>query len=630
MSDEGLEYFAVLRLRVSWNAMPRMVRAGSLPLDFYGDRPYEGAFIMSASHEARGSAPVRVPLPRLHGDGPHAVSAGGIDLVIVRTAEGLRAFQGLCPHRGALLGEGELADGALVCRNHRWRFDAGDGRRLDGPGCLVSYPLSEEDGEICVELPAASLAVTRTTRLRTLDDLPGPKGLPFLGNLLQLEISRLHEILEGWVEEYGPLYHYRIGPRHFVAVADPDLVEEVLRKRPEVYRRLSTIEPVFREMGVVGVFSSEGAEWRPQRRLSMEALSHRHLRDFYPTLERKAERLRERWGRLADSGAPVDMVEDLKRFTVDVTTLLTLGHDVNTLEQDDDVIQRQLEQVFPAFNRRLFALFPTWRLVRLPVDRRLDEALEELRGWMRTLVAETRSRLASEPERAQRPAHFLEAMVAARDEEGQPFADEVIFGNLLTMLLAGEDTTAYTLAWAVHQLCESPASVSALREELDAQLGVDGIPRSFEVANRLAFTGAVANETMRLRPVAPLIGSCTNVDTVLGDVMLPAGTEVSVLIRPAVRDAANFENPLEFRPERWLPGATGAHEASVHMPFGSGPRLCPGRTLALLEMKVVLATLYGSFDVVRQGHGPAVRERFTFTMNPVGLEVALRRRAERT
>jgi len=572
------------------------------------------------------AASKRIRLPKLSGNGPHAISAGGVDLVVVRTEAGLRAFQGLCPHRGALLGEGELTEGSLICRNHRWRFDAGSGARQDGPGCLLSYPLVERDGEMFVEIAETQRGEARTSRLRTLEELPGPKGAPLAGNLFQIDISRLHEILEGWAREYGPIYRYRMGPRNFVAVSDPDLAEEVLRKRPDTYHRLSTIAPVFREMGVLGVFSAEGKEWRPQRKLTMEALSPRHLRDFYPTLGRIAERLRRRWTRLAREGVDVDVVDDLKRFTVDVTTLLTLGHDADTLSQGDDVIQRKLEQVFPAFNRRLFALFPLWRLVRLPADRRLDKALAELRAWMDQLVGDARARLAADPARAEAPSNFLEAMVAARDDDGEPFTDQEIFGNLMTMLLAGEDTTAYTLAWAIHHLCESPQSVSALRAELDQALGSDRVPATFEDANRLTFAGAVANETMRLRPVGPVLGVRANEDTVLGDTSIPRDTELMVMLRPAVLDARHFEDPSAFRPERWLPGPSGAHEPSVFMPFGSGPRLCPGRSLALLEMKLALATIYKSFDVERRGNAGDVREVFTFTMNPAGLRVAFRER----
>ena len=564
----------------------------------------------------------------LRGDGPFAVSARGVDLVVVRTKAGLRAFQGRCPHRGALLGEGELDGPTLVCRNHRWRFNLESGCREGGPECLTSHPLFEQHGEVFVDPGAPSLERTRRPAGgRSIQDLPGPKGLPVLGNLLQLDLLRLHEILEGWAAEHGPIYKYRMGPSWVVAVSTPELTEQVLRARPETYRRKANVEPVFAEMGVAGVFSAEGAAWRPQRRLAMEALSQRHLRGFYSTLETVAERLKTRWQAAARAGGRTDILDDLKRFTVDVTTLLAFGHDVNTLEQGDEVIQRRLELVFPAFNRRLFALVPTWRLLRMPVDRRLDRALAEMRAWLRELVAKARARFEADADRAERPSNFLEAMLAARDEAGQPFSDDVIFGNLMTMLLAGEDTTAYTLGWAVHHLCDSPAALEALRGELDAVLRTSDVPGDIETANRLAYAGAVANEAMRLRPVAPLLFHEAIVDTVLGDVVLPAGTQVTTLMRPPVLEGSHFHDPRSFRPERWLDAGGAAHEPSAHIPFGSGPRLCPGRTLALLEMKVVLATLFKSFRVEREGPSEAVRESFAFTMSPVELRVRVHQRA---
>jgi len=565
----------------------------------------------------------------LAGEGPFALSADGLDLVVVRTEGGLRAYQGRCPHQGALLGEGEMDGNVLVCRNHRWRFDGATGARLGAPGCLVSCPVEQRGTELWADVSPLSRAGTLgVTARRTLDDLPGPRGLPVIGNSLQIGIQNFHRVQEAWAAEYGPLYLYRLGPNRIVGVADPQLNETILRARPETYRRASNVEPVFREMGVDGVFSAEGAAWRPQRRLAMEALSHRHLRGFYPALQNVTRRLRARWEKKADAGATLDLADELKRFTVDVTTTLTFGHDVKTLEQGDDVIQRRLELVFPAFARRLFAILPTWRWIRMPADRRLDRALAELRQWLAVRLQEARTRLANEPARAERPEYFLESMIAARDAEGRPFSDDVIFGNLMTMLLAGEDTTAYTLVWAVHHVCDAPAVARSLRAEADELRGGDASPNDIETANRLAYAGAVANEAMRLRPVAPTILLEANHDVVIADVAVPKGTWLALHTRPPAIDAHHFGDPLAFRPERWLdPSATGgAHDPSAHIPFGSGPRICPGRTLALLEMKVVLAMLFGDFDVERVGNATDVNEVFAFTMAPVGVKIRLRRR----
>jgi cytochrome P450/nitrite reductase/ring-hydroxylating ferredoxin subunit len=566
-------------------------------------------------------------LNQLHGDGPHALSVNGFDVVVMRTPAGFRAFEGRCPHQGALLGEGELDGDRLVCRNHGWRFSIESGAREGGPQCLTAYPIVERDRAIFLDISALTGPPRRVIATRKLQSLPGPRGLPFLGNIHQLDVPTLHLTLECWAAKYGPAYLFRLGSKPVVVLSDPKWCEQVLRARPEIFTRASQLAPILSEMGIEGVFSAEGEAWRTQRKLAVSALAPTNFREMYPKLQVVTTRLKRHWERAADLGSPVDIVDDLKRFTVDLTTLITFGYDINTIEQTNDIIQRKLALMFPVLNRRLFALFPTWRLVRLPQDRRLDRALAELRAWLDELVISERARLAAEPSRAERPSNFLEAMLSARDTEGRPFSDNVIFGNLMTMLLAGEDTTAYTLAWAVHQLCDSPESVKQLRQEADRLLGASDVAEDIETAQKLVWAGAIANETMRLRPVAPFLLLDAKIDTIVGDLLVTAGTGVAVLVRPAARDPMYFVEPHAFRPERWLDDFSGVHNASAHIPFGSGARICPGRLLAFLEMKLLLSMLYKNFEVERVGERGTVRERFAFTMSPVGLKVRLRRRA---
>ncbi len=566
----------------------------------------------------------------LRGDGPHAVATGGVDLVLLRTRSGLRAYEGRCPHQGALLGEGEIDGNALVCRNHRWRFDVETGQRQGGAACLRACAVRQEDGAVLVDTSALTrVDAGPASPLRRLKDLPGPHGWPLVGSAFQLEEGRNHINMEDWAAEYGPLYHFRFGPIDALVISDPALAEPLYRARPDTYRRPSRVETIFEELGIAGVFSAEGEAWRAQRRLAMEALSQRNLRSFYPALERVSQRLLRRWGEAADSGRELDVNDEFKRFTVDVTTLLVFGHDLNTLENgSEDVIQRHLEHLFPAIERRLNTIVPYWRYFRLPGDRRVDGAVREIYVWLSSVIDQARATLAADPSRAAKPANFIEAMLAARDADGRPFSNDVIFGNGLTMLLAGEDTTAYTLAWAMHHVCDHAAVADTLRREADGVLGDSPLPADIEQAGRLAFALAVANEAMRLRPVAPAPFFEAIRDVVIGDVAVPKGTTIIALARVATRDANRFDAPLEFMPERWIRGETvgKAHDASVHIPFGSGPRMCPGRALALLEMRIVLAAVYKSFDVVRVGASADVREVAAFTMAPAGLRVRLRRR----
>ena len=537
-----------------------------------------------------------------------------------------RAFEGRCPHQGALLGEGELDGGALVCRNHRWRFSVGSGQREGGPECLASCPVAERDGGVFVDVTGLKKRSAPNAATRSLDDLPGPNGWPLVGNMHQLDATKVHLVLEEWASRYGSIYQFRMGSKRVVATTDPALIEQTLRARPEVFRRSSRMDVVLSEIGIRGVFNAEGEAWRPQRKLSVAALAQRNLRQLYPSIRMVSERMKMRWERHATDGEVLDVVDELKRFTVDVTMLIAFGHDANTIERADDVIQRELEVILPAISRRIFAIFPIWRYVPMPSDRRLNRAFATVRDWLDGLLSDVRVRLKAEPDRANKPSNFIEAMLTSVDEDGKPFSDDVIMSNLITMLLAGEDTTAFTLAWAVHQLCDYPQWASELRREADAVVGSENVAVDVDAANRLNRANAVANETMRLRPVAPLLVLDAKVDTTLGDLLLPKGTGVAVLPRPPALDQTNFVDPFAFRPERWLGDASGPHNVSTHLPFGSGPRMCPGRSLALLEMKTFLSMLYKNFDVERVGASKDVSELFGFTMSPAGLRVRLHSR----
>jgi len=581
----------------------------------------------SAAFAPPGFARV-APAERLRGAGPHGVSADGTDVVLVRTSAGLRAFEGRCPHQGALLAEGELDNGYLICSNHGWRFNLETGRRAGGPGRLASCPVIERDGEVFVDVTSVSDGTLRTAgSTRSLSEVPGPPGIPLLGNLHQIRLTSMHRTLEGWAAMYGPLYSFRMGPKRMVVVSDAELAHQVLRARPSTYRRLARIEEFGSDIGLPGVFSAEGAAWQQQRRLWTDALGSGRVRNSYPILKTVVDRLRERLNDAAQRGGPIDIVSEFKRFTADTTTFLALGYDLNSLGETDDIVQRHLDTIFRVITRRSLALIPTWRFIRLPSDRECERALVYMRKWVAELVTDTRARFAADPASAERPVTLLESFVAARDENGRPFSNEVILGNMLDALLAGEETTAYTLGWAVHILCDSPAPVAALRAEAEAVLGSSTAPDDYEAVRRLAYTGAVVSETLRLRPTGPLlVPNETATDTVLSNVSLPAGTPVLVLARPPTVDRENFAEPEAFRPERWLTRAQGAHNPSAFMPFGTGPRVCPGRSFGLLSAKVVLAMLYRYFEVERVGRSEQVSEHLEIAMEPAGLRVALRPR----
>ena len=464
--------------------------------------------------------------------------------------------------------------------------------------------------------------------MRTLTDLPGPKGLPLVGNLLQLDLKQLHRVLERWGDEFGALYKFEVGQRPVVVVTDPELNQTILRNRPKLYRRLGTIEPVLQEMGIAGVFSAEGEDWKRQRRMTAHALDAQHLRQFFPTLIKVTERLRNRWKVAADKQSAVDVQQDLMRYAVDVTTNLAFGYDMNTLEKEGDVIQEHLAKIFPMINRRINAPIPYWRYFKLPTDRAVDKSLVEILETITGFVTRERARLARNPELAEHPTNLLEAMLAAPHEGDAALTDEQIYGNVLTMLLAGEDTTANTMAWMTHFMIEHPEAQARMHAEAGQVVGDAGMLTELADVERLKYIEAVTHETMRLKPVAPVLFLESNEDVEIGGVSVPKETAVFLLTLHAGLQDKHFGAADQFRPERWLEAAPVSgcpHNAKAFIPFGAGPRFCPGRQLAMVEIKTVMAMLCAGFEVSKTEQPQPVGEIFSFTMMPENLFVRFNR-----
>ncbi|MFL6693274.1 MAG: cytochrome P450, partial [Ramlibacter sp.] len=318
----------------------------------------------------------------------------------------------------------------------------------------------------------STTATTASLAPRALADLPGPRGWPVVGNSLQIERKRFHQHLEAWARDYGDTYVFRIGKRRFLVTTATGTIGTVLRRRPDAFRRTDRVEQVSRQFGFLGLFSANGDTWRRQRPMVLAGLDPSHIRSFFPALVDVTARLRRRWERAADTGAVIDLQADLMRYTVDVTTGLAFGEDLNTLETSgDDTIQKHLNVVMPALFQRILSpvQLPQW--VRRWRDRELESHLQVLGVAVERFIGKTRDRLAAEPGLRDRPGNLIQALVAARDREGSGVTDQDVSGNVLTMLLAGEDTTANTLAWMVWLLHVNPQAAADARAEVDAVLG---------------------------------------------------------------------------------------------------------------------------------------------------------------
>jgi cytochrome P450 len=469
--------------------------------------------------------------------------------------------------------------------------------------------------------------------MRHFQDLPGPRGIPVFGNLFQVKPARLHLQCEQWAREFGSLYRLQLGPRKVVVVSDHTQVAAVLRDRPDSFGRTDRLNEIWTEMGLPpGVFGANNEVWRKQRRMVMAGFDPAHVKSYFPALQGVAGRLGQRWHRAAAQGTTIDLQSDLMRYTVDTIAGLAFGAEVNTLESDHDVIQRHLDQIFPALFNRVLAPFPTWRWWRSAAHRRLEASLIEVLRAVNQFVAQARERMAANPDLHQQPGNLLEAMLAAADQPDSGMDDNQVAGNVLTMLLAGEDTTANTLAWMIHLLWNNPQALRQATHEVRSVCMPGSVPTLEQLAG-LDFVEACAHETMRLKPVAPILPLQVQREVAIGDLQLQPGTVVINMMRVDSASDVHIPQAAEFKPERWLADGDQSHMAQsakrISMPFGAGPRICPGRYLALLEMKMAIATLLNDFDILGVGtaDGSEPVEHLAFTMTPLGLQMRLQARA---
>jgi cytochrome P450 len=240
-------------------------------------------------------------------------------------------------------------------------------------------------------------------------------------------------------------------------------------------------------------------------------------------------RLQKRWQQ-ARAAAGDRSVRGPERYSVDIIAGLAFGTDVNTIDGGEDVIQRHMDIVLPEVARRSDCPVPYWRYVKLPRDRQLERSVQHLNQAVDALIATARQRLQDEPQRRERPANLLEAMICAADEGGSGVDDIAVAGNVTTMLLAGEDTTSNTLAWMLYLLQQHPAALERARAEV-LQMAPDPAAFSIEQMDSLDYLDACAQEAMRLKPVAPFIPLEALRDSVIGDVHIPKGNLIWCVMR---------------------------------------------------------------------------------------------------
>ena len=446
---------------------------------------------------------------------------------------------------------------------------------------------------------------------------PGPRGRA----LLRTIIGRRRDPVALFTElkaTYGNIVHMRLGDMSQFLVSDPTAAQHVLVENHRNYTKGPGYELLSAALGR-GLITSEGSHWRSHRAIIQPVLRRERLAAFSPVMAEAAADEAAALRVLAQEGATVDMYQRMNDLTLRVAARTLLGTDVQDREAE---IQQAMSVVFDRVERlstsrlryleflpgasrlrwvhRLAATLPT------PARKSFDRAMATLDDIIYGVIARRR-RAEHEHGHPKDLVALLEAAVARAD--GPPLSDEDIRDEILTMFIASYETTATTLAWALYELAHHPSYRQKIAQEADAALG-DRAPRLDDLP-QLVTSRQVFEETMRMYPPIWRISRYAVGPDRIADHHVPPGSIVTVSPYLMQRDPAYWPDPDRFDPGRFEVGEPPAHGHGAFLPFGAGPRKCPGGAFAGAEAQIVLTALCRSVAFETELGFPGFEPRVT-------------------
>ena len=442
---------------------------------------------------------------------------------------------------------------------------------------------------------------------------PGPKGHWLTGNLREFRRDRLGYLTE-CARTYGDVVAIRLGPARIWVLNHPDLVEEVLVHKNRQFIKHFALRSARPSLGE-GLLTSEGEFWRRQRRLAQPAFHRDRIASYGQVMVEYAERSLRSWA----DGQTRDVQADMMQLTLEIVVKTLFDADIT---RESAGLADAMETMMVSFTDRVNRMIPLPVWLPVPANFRFRGALRQIEGILYEIIAERRR---SGEDRGD----LLSMLLHAQDDEGDGggMTDRQLRDEVVTLFMAGHETTANTLAWVWYLLSSHPHVEARLHAELDEVL--DGRPPTVDDLPRLSYTDWVVTETLRLMPTVWLLGREAVEPTEVGGYRVPKGHTLWMSQWVLHRDARLFEAPEQFLPERWADGLARKIPRYAYFPFGGGPRICIGNHFAQMEAVLLLATIARRFRP-RVPPGTIVTPIATMTLRPDGgVPVVLEERRPR-
>jgi cytochrome P450 len=444
--------------------------------------------------------------------------------------------------------------------------------------------------------------------VRTLSGPTGPKGHLLGDNLREYARDPLG-FLFGCAREHGDVVRLRLMGQTFYLLSHPDLIEYVLVESNRNFTKTRILRRNRRLLGE-GLLTSEGEFWRRQRRLAQPAFHRKRVAAYGEVMAAFAERSLKGWR----DGQTIDVHEEMMRLTLEIVAKCLF--DANVRAEANDVGRAMRVALEDFSSQRRLIRIP--KNIPTPHNLRFERAARRLDAIVLRMIEDRRK------SRDEDRGDLLSMLMLAEDESGERMTDKQLRDEVMTLFLAGHETTANALSWTFWLLSLNPEVEAKLAAELGRVLG--GRAPTMEDLPNLSYTERVVKESMRLYPPAWVMGREAIGECEVGSYRMPAGTTALMSQWVMHRDPRYHHDPERFDPDRWTAGYEERLPRFAYFPFGGGPRQCIGASFAMTEARLILATVAQRFRM-DLAPGQRVEPYASVTLRPKeGIRMTLRPR----
>lgn len=396
--------------------------------------------------------------------------------------------------------------------------------------------------------------------------------------------EKAHEVMPELIKKYGEIFSLSLPLTRLVIAASPEYAKYVLVDNNKNYQKSLAYDMLKLLLGN-GLLTSEGEFWKKQRRLAQPAFHKQKLADLTAMMVRKAQQETDSLQAKAESGEYFDVAAQMTNLTLEIISEAIFS---NGVDDKADLISQQItllnQYATDKLNSpiRLPALFPT------PSNVKERKAIKILDQIIFDIIDKRRKEGVSKSD-------LLSMLLDARDQDtGEAMDNRQLRDEVMTIFIAGNETTANAMAWTLYLLSQNPEAEEKMLREIDEKLDA-GVELNFQNVLGFQYVRQVIDESMRLFPPAWIVGRRNTEDDEIGGYHIKKGTNVLMPIMYLHRSEKYWDEPLKFKPERFAPEVKNNIDRYVYFPFGGGPRLCIGNNFALMEMQIILITMYRKY-----------------------------------